>query len=150
MACDKTPPPGLDIVPNTHVHPNYAKHPVAGDRYSAYNKPYSIMHWMEHAKPTEDFIIVLDADMAFRSDGCGFVRGGIGKSRERALRLFSWDLSQKSHGGESEGTKRRRRAASRRFYSYAQRRFRTVSAEMVVLTEQVSNDPDSWEYRGCV
>ena len=61
MACDQSPPPGLDIVPNTHVHPNYAKHPVSGDRYSAYNKPYSIMHWMEHAKPTEDFIIVLDA-----------------------------------------------------------------------------------------
>ena len=50
MACDKTPPPGLDIVPNTHVHPNYAKHPVTGDRYSAYNKPYSIMHWMERSR----------------------------------------------------------------------------------------------------
>ena len=66
MAYDQSPPPRLEIVPNTHVHPNYAKHPVSGDRYSAYNKPYSIMHWMEHAKPTEDFIIVLDADMAFR------------------------------------------------------------------------------------
>ena len=39
MACDDARPKGLDIVPDTHVHPNYATHPVSKDRYSAYNKP---------------------------------------------------------------------------------------------------------------
>ena len=42
MACDDARPKGLDIVPDTHVHPNYATHPVSKDRYSAYNKPFSI------------------------------------------------------------------------------------------------------------
>ena len=27
MACNKSPPPGTDVVPDTHVHPNYAVHP---------------------------------------------------------------------------------------------------------------------------
>ena len=27
MACNKSPPPGMDVVPDTHVHPNYAVHP---------------------------------------------------------------------------------------------------------------------------
>ena len=31
MACDASPAPGRDVVPDTHVHPNYAKHPVSGD-----------------------------------------------------------------------------------------------------------------------
>ena len=66
MACDKTPAPGTHIVPDTHVHPNYAIHPRTKDAYSPYNKPYSIMHWLQHAKPTADYIVVLDADMIFR------------------------------------------------------------------------------------
>ena len=66
MACDKNPPPGVHIVPDTHVHPNYAVHPRTKDSYSPYNKPYSIMHWLLHVKPTADYIVVLDADMVFR------------------------------------------------------------------------------------
>ena len=66
MACDKIPAPGTHIVPDTHVHPNYAIHPRTKDAYSPYNKPYSIMHWLQHAKPTADYIVVLDADMIFR------------------------------------------------------------------------------------
>ena len=67
MACDDARPKGLDIVPDTHVHPNYATHPVSKDRYSAYNKPFSIKHWLEHVDVEADFIIVLDADMIFRA-----------------------------------------------------------------------------------
>ncbi len=66
MACDKSPPPGVHIVSDTHVHPNYAVHPRTKDSYSPYNKPYSIMHWLLNAKPTADYIIILDADMVFR------------------------------------------------------------------------------------
>ena len=47
MACDEQPPPGVHIVPDTHVHPNYAVHPRTKDRYAPYNKPFSIMHWLE-------------------------------------------------------------------------------------------------------
>ena len=55
---------GIDA--DTHVHPNWAVHPVTGDRYSPYNKPASIVHWLEHAKPTADYVIILDADMIIR------------------------------------------------------------------------------------
>ena len=51
---------------DTHTHPNWAVHPVTGDRYSAYNKPASIIHWLEHAKPTAEYVIILDADMVIR------------------------------------------------------------------------------------
>jgi peptidyl serine alpha-galactosyltransferase len=34
---------GIDA--DTHTHPNWAVHPVTGDRYSPYNKPASIVHW---------------------------------------------------------------------------------------------------------
>jgi len=36
---------GIDA--DTHVHPNWAVHPVTGDRYTPYNKPASIVHWCE-------------------------------------------------------------------------------------------------------
>ena len=75
----------------------------------------------------------------------------IRESRERALRVFSWDLSQESHGGESEGPERRRRAASRRVHGHAQRRFRAARAEVVVLDRTGEERPRFLgEYRGRV
>ena len=49
------------------MHPNWAVHPKSGDHYSPYNKPASIVHWLEHAKPTAEYIIILDADMIIRN-----------------------------------------------------------------------------------
>ena len=57
---------------------------MTGDRYSPYNKPASIVHWcatvarrcgapasrracrLEHAKPTAEYVVILDADMVIR------------------------------------------------------------------------------------
>lgn len=47
----------------THVHPNYAVNPSNGDHYTAYNKPFSVMHFLEHGKPLSKWICVIDADM---------------------------------------------------------------------------------------
>lgn len=72
MACDDENYGGKDLTdrfPNadTYVHRNYAKHPTNGDEYPAYNKPYSILSWLNETEPEEDFIVFLDADMVIRS-----------------------------------------------------------------------------------
>ncbi|KAJ1495273.1 hypothetical protein T484DRAFT_1763382 [Baffinella frigidus] len=47
----------------THVSPEYKSAP--GDVYTPYNKPFSIMRWLEEAPPTEDVVVVVDPDCLF-------------------------------------------------------------------------------------
>ena len=54
----------LDEIP-THITPSYSVHPITGDEYTAYNKPFAIQHWLEHANPAEDFVLIVDPDMVF-------------------------------------------------------------------------------------
>ena len=46
----------------THVAPPYN---WGADVYKAYNKPLSLMHWLENAHPSEDVIIIVDPDCYF-------------------------------------------------------------------------------------
>ena len=46
----------------THVAPPYN---WGSDVYKAYNKPLSLMHWLQNAKPTEDIVIIVDPDCMF-------------------------------------------------------------------------------------
>ena len=44
--------------------PSYSnKNPHNDDKYSAYNKPLSVIHWLENEEPEEDWLLILDADM---------------------------------------------------------------------------------------
>ena len=55
-----------DAVP-TYAHPNFAGYASEnGDIYPSYNKPGSVMHWLENADVQEEWIILIDADMIFR------------------------------------------------------------------------------------
>ena len=68
MACDRDDYPGASITDafpgaDTYVHPNRARHPTSGDVYPAYNKPFSVLHWLEHDPPSEEYVVFLDADM---------------------------------------------------------------------------------------
>lgn len=57
---------GLDIGP-TFVHPNYGVGEVPGyDRSPTYNKPASLMHWVQEAEIEEEFVLYIDADMLLR------------------------------------------------------------------------------------
>lgn len=67
MACDKPDYKHNLKDVDTHTHPNWAKHPVTGDHYSPYNKPASIVHWLENTEVTAEYIIILDADMVIRN-----------------------------------------------------------------------------------
>jgi len=151
MACDLSPPPGLDIVPNTHVHPNYAKHPVTGDRYSAYNKPYSIMHWMEHAKPTEDFIIVLDADMAFRRSMDAELLGVALGNPVSAHYGYLIGIFPKNHMGVKARVPNVEGAQQVGGFTVMHRDdLEPLAPRWLYWTEQVRNDPDSWANTGDV
>ncbi|EIE24386.1 hypothetical protein COCSUDRAFT_40799 [Coccomyxa subellipsoidea C-169] len=59
---------GLDLVP-THVVPSLTMDPNKehNDHYSAYNKPGAVLFWLQDVEPEEDYILVIDADMIFRS-----------------------------------------------------------------------------------
>ena len=151
MACDQSPPPGLDIVPNTHVHPNYAKHPVSGDRYSAYNKPYSIMHWMEHAKPTEDFIIVLDADMAFRRSMDADLLGVALGNPVSAHYGYLVGIFPKNHMGVKARVPNVEGAQQVGGFTVMHREdLEPLAPRWLYWTEQVRSDPDSWANTGDV
>jgi hypothetical protein len=53
---------GLDLGP-TFVHPNYRHNPLNGDTSASYNKPGSVMHFVQQSNFTEEFVLFIDADM---------------------------------------------------------------------------------------
>ena len=59
---------GMDVGP-TFVHHNMRfGHPTLIDEagYPSYNKPASVMFWLEQVRPTEEYIALLDTDMLLR------------------------------------------------------------------------------------
>jgi len=149
MACDEANPPGLDVVPDTHVHPNYATHPVSKDRYTAYNKPFSIKHWLEHVDVEADFIIVLDADMIFRApmtvDLLGVRRG----APVSALYTYLIGTLPENHMGVKARVPNVERTQQVGGFTVMHREdMRTLAPRWLHWTEEVRNDPDSWANTG--
>lgn len=57
---------GLQLGP-TFVHQNYGSGDVPGfDPSPTYNKPASLMHWLQEAQVAEEYIVYVDADMLLR------------------------------------------------------------------------------------
>lgn len=149
MACDDARPKGLDIVPDTHVHPNYATHPVSKDRYSAYNKPFSIKHWLEHVDVEADFIIVLDADMIFRApmtvDLLGVRRG----APVSALYTYLIGTLPENHMGVKARVPNVEKTQQVGGFTVMHREdMRALAPRWLHWTEEVRNDPDSWANTG--
>ena len=47
---------------HVHMHPNFKNY--QGDAYSAYNKPGSVMHWLENGDTAgAEWVVIIDADM---------------------------------------------------------------------------------------
>lgn len=64
------PPVNLALLP-TFVHRNLRDDPLVDEKgYPSYNKPYSVMAWLETRPPLPDgvdeFVLMTDADMVFR------------------------------------------------------------------------------------
>ena len=149
MACDHENPPGLDIVPDTHVHPNYAIHPVTRDSYSAYNKPFSIQHWLTHAEVTAEYIIVLDADMIFRTPMTVELLG----VRKGAPVSAYYDYLIGTHPENHMGVKLRVPHVEKTqkvggFTVIHKDDLTKLAPRWLYWTEEVRNDPDSWANTG--
>ena len=149
MACDEQPPPGVHIVPDTHVHPNYAVHPRTKDRYAPYNKPFSIMHWLEHAKPTADFIIVLDADMIFRT---AMTAAMLGVERGRPISAhygYLVGVFRQNHMKVKARVPNVENAQQVGGFTVMHREdLERVAPRWLYWTEEVRQDPDSWANTG--
>jgi len=75
MACDHPAGyAGANIGP-THVHPNYGnpKNNHVHDRYTPYNKPGALQHWLDstidepdRTEPPPEYVLVVDPDTIFR------------------------------------------------------------------------------------
>lgn len=55
----------MEIMP-TYVVPQAAYNNKTKDHYAPYNRPAGIMYWLEHAKPKEEWILVVDPDTYIR------------------------------------------------------------------------------------
>ncbi|KAL0035276.1 hypothetical protein WJX79_009858 [Trebouxia sp. C0005] len=55
----------IDLMPS-HIVPSLTQDKEHNDVYSAYNKPGAVMYWLRDVQPSEDFILVIDADMIMR------------------------------------------------------------------------------------
>jgi hypothetical protein len=149
MACDDENSPSLRVVPDTHVHPNYATHPVTKDSYTAYNKPFSIHHWLTNAEVTADFIIVLDADMIFRApmtvDLLGVRRGAPVSAKYGYL----IGTQPESHMGVKARVRNVEKAQQVGGFTVMHREdMRKLAPRWLYWTEEVRQDPDSWANTG--
>ena len=52
--------------PGTKAPPTVKARTAARRRYTAYNKPWTVMQWMKETRPLEEFILILDPDCLFR------------------------------------------------------------------------------------
>jgi hypothetical protein len=149
MACDASPAPGRDVVPDTHVHPNYAKHPVSGDEYSAYNKPASIDHWLKHATVTADYIIVLDADMIFRTAMTAELLGvKLGSPVSARYSYLKGTLPENYMGVKKRVPNVEKTQQVGGFTVMHRSDLTRLAPRWLYWTEQVRSDPDSWANTG--
>ena len=89
------PKQALEIGP-TFVHRNMRDDPLVDEvGYPSYNKPYSLMAWLEAEEIKEDYIMMLDGDMVLREPidpvALGAARGRVVHLASARLELF-WRL----------------------------------------------------------
>jgi len=149
MACDDPDYPGKDVAPDTHVHPNWAVHPKTGDRYSPYNKPASIVHWLEHAKPTADYVVILDADMVIRK---AITAEAVGVERGRPISAeygYLKGVYASSYMKVKERVRNVDKAQQVGGFSVMHLEdLKVVAPLWLKWTEEVRQDPDSWANTG--
>jgi hypothetical protein len=134
---------------DTHVHPNWAVHPVSGDRYSPYNKPASIVHWLEHARPTAEYVIILDADMIIRTPMTAEL---VGVERGRPVSAhygYLVGIFPENYMKVKERVKNVEKAQQVGGFSVMHiEDLRRVAPLWLKWTEEVRSDPESWGNTG--
>lgn len=143
---------------NTHITPVYSLDSQTGDHYAPYNRPGGILHWLENAKPREEWVLVVDPDMIFRHPvspetvyvGEGWARAAHynyleGTHNDLALRHIP-EVKPRSdkHGGPAE-----RRADEAGAFLYLRTRdMKKIAPLWMTYTKAVRADPEAWHLTG--
>lgn len=147
----------LETIPS-HVAPQAFHNLKTGDRYLPYNKPMSIMHWLEHAKPKEEWILVVDPDMYFRHpvlpDKLQIQEGWMMAMHYNYLSGVANELAD-AHVPEVEkksdsygGPVGRRADQIGCYYLIRRKDLERVAPLWYKYTEAVREDPEAWRYAG--
>ncbi|CAK0787529.1 hypothetical protein CVIRNUC_010749 [Coccomyxa viridis] len=145
------------IIP-THLAPSWTVHPKTGDIYSGINKPVAVLSWYMTAKPTEDYIIIVDADMIIMkpfdpvqmgvkpgwavSAFFGYLRG---VKNEMALKHVPHVQPRNDSLAGPEG---RRGDQVGGFTIFQNKDLGDVLPLWIKYTEDVRADPDAWNSSG--
>jgi hypothetical protein len=142
----------------THVAPSYTNHPRTGDVYPAYNKPVAVIDWLAKTDVSEDFVLIIDADMIMRKP---IIPKDVGARKGWAVSAFFGYMKgvnnalamkhipqvpprQDSFAGPSG----RRSDQIGGFTLMQTEDLRKVAPLWLKYTEDVRFDPDAWELSG--
>ena len=149
MACDDPTYDSFSFsgAPRTHVHPNMRVY--NGDHYSPYNKPYAVLHWLEHADVREDFVVYIDADMVFRNAFSVEDLGAEKGSPVAAYYGYMHGVEANVHMGVKSLVKNVETAQKVGGFVVMHREdMKKVAPLWLKYTEMVRKDPDSWANTG--
>eukprot|EP01065_Artemidia_motanka_P040566 TRINITY_DN5105_c0_g1_i1.p1 TRINITY_DN5105_c0_g1~~TRINITY_DN5105_c0_g1_i1.p1 ORF type:complete len:547 (+),score=131.86 TRINITY_DN5105_c0_g1_i1:520-2160(+) len=148
---------------DTYVHPLYTVNRCPDDatdldcnrkdRYSAYNKPGSVTHWLEHSGTSAEFVAFLDADQVLVHPINPVFLGARAGRPVSALYAYLKGVRDDVH----MGVKARMVAAKRNhapfeqaggFFIFHTADLRRVAPLWLRYTQRVRADPDSWANTG--
>lgn len=147
----------MDLMPS-HTVPSLTQDKEHNDVYSAYNKPGAVMYWLRDVQPTEDFILVIDADMIMRQPfnpvalgaGPGWAISAFftymkGVSNELALRHVPQVTPREDNLAGPPG---RRGDQVGGFTLMSTKDLEKVAPMWLSFTTAVRNDPTAWNTTG--
>eukprot|EP00756_Hemistasia_phaeocysticola_P017395 Hpha_TRINITY_DN15534_c0_g9::TRINITY_DN15534_c0_g9_i1::g.106551::m.106551/K20781/SGT1; peptidyl serine alpha-galactosyltransferase len=148
---------------STHVHPPYnSNHCPDGaaadvcnprDTYSAYNKPGSVTHWLEHVGTSAEYVAFLDADQILRNpinpEWLGAKEGKV----VSAYYGYLHGTKDSVHMGVksrmiAEGRNRSEFQKAGGFFIFHTSDLKKVAPLWLRYTQAVRADPDSWANTG--
>ncbi|KDD72921.1 hypothetical protein H632_c2730p0, partial [Helicosporidium sp. ATCC 50920] len=142
----------------THVAPSFTVHPRTGDWYSAYNKPVAVIDWLARNEITEDYVLIIDADMImlqpFTPQTAGVTRGWATAAYFSYMKGTHNQLSLKHvpevlPRNDTFAGKKGRRGDQVGGYTLMHREdLRRLAPMWLRFTEDVRDDGDAWELSG--
>ena len=154
-------PQMFDIVENTFVTDDVEENTRVGDFYSAYNRPYSMMKWLESPEaPQEDVLLIIDADMVFREpitpSAVGAKRGApvaafYGYMKGVANELAETMIPEVPPVYDTvAGPSGRKADQVGCFFAIYKDDFAKIAEDYMSFTEKVRLDPNAWHTSGDV
>jgi peptidyl serine alpha-galactosyltransferase len=145
-------------IATTHVAPSFTVHPRTGDPYSAYNKPVAVIDWLARNNVTEEYVLIIDADMIMREP---FLPHASGAGPGRAVAAYFGYMKGVNNklalkhipdviprNDSDAGPVGRRSDQVGGFTMMRVEDLRRMAPLWLKFTEDVRADPDAWELTG--